>query len=74
MCSARLTEPRNCQETDCEEKVEKEKHDCSYDTGCLASIRNGARKDGHAHTLSAGSEEHELATSKAINYPDRDQR
>lgn len=67
-------EPGDSQQTNREEEVEQEQHYDRHDSCALASIRNSSSQNSHACTLTAGSEQHELAASEALDAPDGDQR
>lgn len=67
-------EPRDGQQTDCEEEVEEEEHHNGDNTGRLATIRDGPSKDSHTHCLASSGEEHQLPPTEPIKAPDRDER
>lgn len=67
----KLTKPRNGQQTNGEEEVEKEKHHDGHNTRGLSAIGNRSSEHRHTNTLSRSSKEHELSSPESIDNPNR---
>lgn len=66
-------QPGNGQQTHGEEEVEQEEHHNGDDACLRAAVRNSTRENRHAHGLTRGGEEHELAAAQLIDDPDGDE-